>query len=38
LPEAKERIKELEKVDPESVRRANMFFPTPSAAPAPAKS
>jgi hypothetical protein len=38
LPEAKERIKELQKIDPESVRRANTFFPTPSPAPAPAKS
>ncbi|MFO0906579.1 MAG: hypothetical protein U0939_26485 [Pirellulales bacterium] len=38
LPEAKARIKELEKLDPESVRRANTFFPTPSTPPAPAKS
>jgi hypothetical protein len=27
LPEAKERIEELEKIDPEAVRRANTFFP-----------
>ena len=38
LPEAKERIKELEKLDPESVRRANTFFPVPTPAAAPAKS
>lgn len=29
LPEAKEAIKKLEKVDPESVRRANTFFSIP---------
>jgi hypothetical protein len=28
-PEAAEAIKELEKVDPDSVRRANTFFPVP---------
>lgn len=39
LPEAAERLKELEKLDPESVRRAKTFFPTPSTtAPAPVKS
>lgn len=38
LPEAKERIKELEKLDPESVRRANTFFPVPTPAAAPVKS
>ncbi|MFO0821484.1 MAG: hypothetical protein U1A77_26305 [Pirellulales bacterium] len=38
LPEAKERIKELEKLDPESVRRANTFFPVATPAAAPAKS
>lgn len=39
LPEATERLKELEKLDPESVRRAKTFFPTPSTtAPAPVKS
>ncbi len=27
LPEAKKRIEELEKIDPEAVRRANTFFP-----------
>lgn len=29
LPEAKERLKELEKIDPEAIRRANTFFPLP---------
>lgn len=40
LPEAKAKIKELEKIDPEAVKRANTFFPFPTgAAPAtPAKS
>ncbi|MFM9067246.1 MAG: hypothetical protein ACKOUR_07960 [Planctomycetota bacterium] len=40
LPEAKNRIKELEKLDPESVKRANTFFPFPtgSAPNTPAKS
>jgi hypothetical protein len=28
LPIAKDYIKELEKIDPESVKRAHMFFPT----------
>lgn len=36
LPEAGEVIDELEKVDPDSVKRANTFFPIPK--PAPAKS
>jgi hypothetical protein len=38
LPEAKEHLKELEKIDPQAVKRANMFFPGPqSAAPADSK-
>ena len=37
LPEAKAKIKELEKIDPEAVKRANTFFPMPTAA-TPAKS
>jgi len=37
LPEAKLRIKELEKLDPESVRRAQTFFPIPSGAAPPAE-
>ncbi len=36
LPKAKELLKECEKIDPQSVKRANTFFPTPAAAPAPA--
>lgn len=36
LPEAKLHIKELEKIDPESVRRAQTFFPMPSGAAPPA--
>jgi len=36
LPEAKQHIKELEKIDPESVRRAQTFFPVPSGAAPPA--
>lgn len=38
LPEAKERIKELEKIDPVAVKRANTFFPfgaSGAGAPAP---
>jgi hypothetical protein len=31
LPESKKYISELEKIDPESVKRANTFFPAPSA-------
>jgi hypothetical protein len=41
LPEAKKYIAELEKLDPESVKRANTFFPTPptpAATPAPTQS
>jgi hypothetical protein len=39
LPKAKEYIKELEKVDPAAVKRANTFFPfTPAAAPAASES
>lgn len=30
LPEAKEHLKELEKIDPDAVRRANTFFPLDS--------
>jgi len=37
LPEAKLRIKELEKLDPESVRRAQTFFPIPSGGAPPAE-
>lgn len=36
LPEAKERMKELEKIDPESVKRAQTFFPTPASTAPPA--
>lgn len=36
LPKAKELLKECEKIDPQSVKRANTFFPTPAAAAAPA--
>lgn len=35
LPEAKERLKELEKIDPKAVKRAATFFPIPSPAPQP---
>ena len=35
LPKAKELLKECEKIDPQSVKRANTFFPAPSAAPTP---
>jgi hypothetical protein len=35
LPKAKALLKECEKIDPQSVKRANTFFPTPSAAPSP---
>lgn len=31
LPEAKQRLAELEKLDPEAVKRANTFFPFPAA-------
>lgn len=34
LAKAKELLKECEKIDPQSVKRANTFFPTPSPAPA----
>lgn len=37
LPEAKERLKELELIDPKAVKRAATFFPIPSPAPQPAK-
>ena len=37
LPEAKERLKELEKIDPKAVKRAATFFPIPSPAPQPPK-
>ena len=30
LPEAKVHLKELEKLDPEAVKRANSFFPAPA--------
>jgi len=36
LPEAKKRIDELAKLDPETVKRANTFFPFAGAAPAAA--
>lgn len=36
LPKAKELLKECEQIDPQSVKRANTFFPTPAAAAAPA--
>lgn len=32
LPEAKEKLKELEKIDPKAVQRASTFFPIPSPA------
>jgi hypothetical protein len=35
LPKAKELLKECEKIDPASVKRANTFFPAGPAAPAP---
>jgi hypothetical protein len=35
LPKAKALLKECEKIDPQSVKRANTFFPSPSPAPAP---
>jgi hypothetical protein len=35
LPEAKERLAELEKIDPKAVKRAATFFPIPSPAPKP---
>jgi hypothetical protein len=31
LPEAKQKIAELEKIDPDAVRRATIFLPTPPA-------
>jgi hypothetical protein len=34
LPEAKQHIEELAKIDPDSIKRANSFFPFPAAAPA----
>ena len=37
LPEAKEKLVELEKIDPASVKRAKTFFPIPTPT-APAKS
>jgi hypothetical protein len=37
LPEAKERLVELEKIDPKAVKRASTFFPIPSPAAQPAK-
>lgn len=36
LPEAKEMLKEAEKIDPAAMKRANTFFPTTPAASAPA--
>ena len=36
LPKAKELLKECEKIDPQAVKRANTFFPTPAATTAPA--
>lgn len=36
LPEAKEMLKEAEKIDPAAMKRANTFFPTTPAAAAPA--
>jgi hypothetical protein len=35
LPEAKEHLAELEKIDPAAVKRANMFFPGGGGTPAP---
>ena len=32
LPEAQEKLAELEKIDPDAVRRASLFFPTAGAA------
>lgn len=37
LPEAKERLAELEKIDPKAVKRAATFFPIPTPAPKPKK-
>ena len=37
LPEAKERLVELEKIDPKAVKRAATFFPIPSPAAQPGK-
>lgn len=37
LPEAKERLKELELIDPKAVKRASTFFPIPAPAAQPAK-
>jgi hypothetical protein len=36
LPEAKKHIDELAKIDPDAVKRANSFFPFPTAQPKPA--
>jgi hypothetical protein len=36
LPEAKEMLKECEKIDPAAVKRANTFFPVSPATPTPA--
>jgi hypothetical protein len=38
LPEAKVRIEELAKIDPDAVKRASSFFPFPVAQPKPVKS
>ena len=38
LPEAKAKIEELAKIDPESVKRANQFFPFATNKPTPASS
>jgi hypothetical protein len=35
LAKAKELLKDCEKIDPQSVKRANTFFPSPSPAPTP---
>jgi hypothetical protein len=35
LPKAKELLKQCEKIDPQSVKRANTFFPSPSPTPTP---
>jgi len=35
LPKAKELLKECEKIDPQSVKRANTFFPAPAVTPVP---
>ena len=38
LPEAKERLAELEKIDPKAVKRASTFFPIPTPPPTKEKS